>query len=286
MSSSYAQTFDGNHIFYKQYQGKQPLTLVFLHGVGGNWTLWKKEIKYFRRRDFPVLALDMRGHGRSSAPLDYQRYKHTYFCRDLYCVLQSANVENFALIGHSLGGGVTITYCQMYKRKYPSSVVFVETASTYPFKHNSLLNLGKRSTRFMRYLASHNFSPRSLYADMKDIDLSLSGIKYRINLLLHLLALRPLRTIVKTLDNLEEYIHKNQPKIDHTFASLRVPTLVIAADKDTTIPLRFARRIVKLNKLAVLKIIKDADHQVIVKKPHEVSETIYNFLIDNKVVQK
>ena len=37
-------SFDGTEIYYLLHRGKNPHTLVFLHGVGGNWTAWKKVI--------------------------------------------------------------------------------------------------------------------------------------------------------------------------------------------------------------------------------------------------
>jgi pimeloyl-ACP methyl ester carboxylesterase len=132
-------SFDGTNVAYRYMPGKLKYpTLVFLHGVGGNWTVWKKELIAFEKKGYPTLAIDLRGHGESDSPLPFEKYKHTSFVRDVYEILKKEKIKNFSLIGHSLGGGVVITYCSKYKKRFPSSIVFVETPTTYPFNHDKI----------------------------------------------------------------------------------------------------------------------------------------------------
>ncbi|MDG1186289.1 MAG: alpha/beta fold hydrolase, partial [Schleiferiaceae bacterium] len=45
--------------------------VTFVHGAGGSSTIWYKQLKAFSS-NFNVLLIDLRGHGRSKAPI-YER---------------------------------------------------------------------------------------------------------------------------------------------------------------------------------------------------------------------
>ncbi len=271
-------SFDGTNIFYLYNKRKSRTTLVFLHGVGSNWTVWKKELRYFAEKGYSTLVLDLRGHGKSGAPEDFKRYKLPYFTRDIYCLLKKLRITNFGLIGHSLGAAIAIIYCKRYRRKYPHSLILVEGASTYPFKHDRMLNHGPYLTHILRFIAKHKLTSKQHVFKFHETDLSEEGLVQDMHIISHILHLTPLRTIVKTLDNVEKYVFKNQKGIDHALSSMKIPTLLIAGTEDTTVPLKFTERIHDLNKRASMKIIKGAHHEAIISKAHEVSSVINNFM--------
>ena len=282
MGDKYLNSFDNTQIYYNYIQNTNPFTLVFLHGIGGNWTLWKKEIDYFEEKGYSTLALDLRGHGASEYHNDFAKYRLPCFSRDIYCILKNENINHFSLIGHSIGGGVAINYLMRYKALYPSSLVLVDTASTYPFEHNHLLNMNSYFTKFLRFISTHPPTLEKHFPHLKDIDLSATGIKQQIHLLSHLLHFTPLFSLVKALDNLEQYVFHNQKKIDLTLSSLKIPTLIISGEYDTTIPLKFAKHLKQLKKDAQLTIIKGANHRTIVDNYKEVSVVMDKFFSKNK----
>lgn len=274
----FVKSFDGTRVFYNHQKGRLPLTLVFLHGVGGNWTVWRKEINYFQRKGFSTLAIDLRGHGQSDAPQRFKRYKLPCFSRDLHLILAKEKLKNFSLIGHSLGGGIIINYCMRYPRLFPGSVIFVESASTYPFDHDRLLNMSPYVTQFLRFVSEHKVTQQHHFSHFKDIDLSSQGVEQSLNLVSHLMHLTPLRSIVKTLDNLEKFVFNNHQRIDETLRDLKIPILVIAGEKDQIVPPKFSRRIKEINKKAQLRILKGAHHRVIINHPRRISIVIADFL--------
>ena len=279
----YLNSFDNTQIYYNYSPQKNPFTLVFLHGVGGNWTLWKKEIEYFQQKGYSTLALDLRGHGASQYLPDFASYRLYCFSRDVHYVLKKENINNFSLIGHSIGGGVAINYLMRYKSLYPKSLVLVDTAITYPFDHNHLLNMNSYFTKFLRFIANYPLTVEKHLPHLKDIDLSVEGIKQQIHLISHLLHFTPLFSLVKALDNLEQYVFHNQKRIDLTLSSLKIPTLIISGEKDETIPMQFSKHIKELKKDAQLKIIKEGHHRVIVDKYDEVSRVMQQFFV-HKVI--
>ena len=168
-----------------------------------------------------------------------------------------------------------------YKNKQPHSLVLIETASTYPFKHDHLLNHNHYLTHFLRFISEHKLTKKEHFFHLKDIDLSYTGIKENLHLISHLLHLTPLRSVVRSLDNLEKYIFKNQKRIDYTLKHFNGPMLVIGGEKDQVVPVKYSRIIKNLNKKAHLKILKGAHHLAIVNNAEKVNHVMANFFSNN-----
>lgn len=97
-------------------------TVVFVHGVGLDHTIWVLPTRYFARHDRNVLALDLPGHGRSAGPLLETIEEMADWVVE---VLDAAGTEKVALVGQSMG-----------------SLVALDTASRYPDRVRSLAMVG------------------------------------------------------------------------------------------------------------------------------------------------
>ena len=89
-----------------QSHGDWPL--VFVHSLAGNMEQWSAQLAHLRptRR---AVALDLRGHGRSDPPSDGD-YSLTGMAADIGAVVEQLDLERIVLVGHSMGGGVALTY--------------------------------------------------------------------------------------------------------------------------------------------------------------------------------
>ena len=89
--------------------------LFFIHGIGGSADSWSEQLKYFSdRMSFECVALDMLGHGFSSAPDKQKAYTFQKLLRDTLTVFDhftSVSAMNNSLdqprecivVGHSYG---------------------------------------------------------------------------------------------------------------------------------------------------------------------------------------
>ncbi|MBA2678909.1 MAG: alpha/beta fold hydrolase, partial [Ktedonobacteraceae bacterium] len=80
-------------------------TLVLLHGFTGSVESWGALLDTFADMGFQVIALDMLGHGQSSAPTDPERYSIEHCRQDVLAALQSLGVapQQAILLGYSMG---------------------------------------------------------------------------------------------------------------------------------------------------------------------------------------
>ena len=101
-------TTDGVEIFYKDWGPKDAQPIVFHHG----WPLtaddWDTQMLYFLGKGYRVIALDRRGHGRSSQVSDGHDMDH--YAADANAVVQHLHLKNAVHIGHSTGGGQATRY--------------------------------------------------------------------------------------------------------------------------------------------------------------------------------
>jgi len=102
-------TFSGAPAYYK-VEGKGK-AIVLVHGFiedGGMWSGMLAGLK----KNYKVIVPDLPGFGRS--PLAVKELSMEYYAQYLYAVLTAENVNKLILLGHSMGGYVTLNFVEQY----------------------------------------------------------------------------------------------------------------------------------------------------------------------------
>jgi len=79
--------------------------VTFVHGAGGSSSIWFRQIKDFKK-DFNVLLIDLRGHGKSKPSLKEtfnQKYTFDVIINDMKEVLDHLKINKSHFVGISLG---------------------------------------------------------------------------------------------------------------------------------------------------------------------------------------
>lgn len=120
-------------LHYKEIGEGKPL--VILHGLFGtsdNWQTHAKKLgEYFR-----VILVDQRNHGHSPWSEDFT-YEH--LADDLERLIVHLDIEQFLLIGHSMGGKTAMYYSQKYPNRLEKMVVVDIGIKRYPMHHNEII---------------------------------------------------------------------------------------------------------------------------------------------------
>lgn len=119
---------DGVALFYEEAQGDKPPTLL-VHGWCGDHTHFAPQFEHFARRGHRVVAMDLRGHGESDKP--HQSYTVQLFADDLAWMCAQLGLEKPVVIGHSMGGVVTLALALSYP-DLPSAIVMVDAPVVRP----------------------------------------------------------------------------------------------------------------------------------------------------------
>jgi non-heme chloroperoxidase len=114
-------TKDDTRIFYKDWGKGRPI--VFSHGWPLSSDIWDEQLFYFASNGFRAVAHDRRGHGRSSQP--WNGNDMDTYADDLAAVLESLDLRDAMLVGHSTGGGEVTRYLARHGTRRVSRAVLV-----------------------------------------------------------------------------------------------------------------------------------------------------------------
>jgi len=99
-------TKDGTEIYYKDW-GEGP-AVTFSHGWPLSSDMWDGQILFLAQNGFRAIAHDRRGHGRSSQASTGNDMNG--YADDLAVVIESLDLNDVTLVGHSTGGGEVARY--------------------------------------------------------------------------------------------------------------------------------------------------------------------------------
>jgi pimeloyl-ACP methyl ester carboxylesterase len=99
-----ALSADGVPVTYEVHGAGEP-TLVFIHGWSCDSRYWRAQVDHFAA-SHRVIAIDLAGHGHSGLQRD--QYSMAAFGQDVRAVVEAEAAERVILIGHSMGGDVSL----------------------------------------------------------------------------------------------------------------------------------------------------------------------------------
>ena len=84
--------------------------VLLLHGWGASLYTFRHALELLPRRGFRTIAVDLRGFGLSDHPTAPASYSLAAYLADLNALIDHLGLERFALVGHSMGGGLSLHY--------------------------------------------------------------------------------------------------------------------------------------------------------------------------------
>lgn len=99
-------THAGAEIFYKDW-GSGPV-VTFSHGWPLNSDAWDAQMLFLVRNGYRCVAVDRRGHGRSSLAATHNDMDG--YADDLAAVMDALDLRGAVMVGHSTGGGEVARY--------------------------------------------------------------------------------------------------------------------------------------------------------------------------------
>ena len=138
----------------KPFDANKP-TLIFIHGVLNDHSVWILQTRYLAHHGFNVLAVDLPGHGRSAGEAPVSVEAAADFIEAL---MNAAGLQQAALIGHSWGSLIAletaarlkdrITHAILVGTAFPMKVspALIEASLNEPMKALQMVNVFSRAT--------------------------------------------------------------------------------------------------------------------------------------------
>jgi pimeloyl-ACP methyl ester carboxylesterase len=271
---------DGEPLRYL-VRGEGP-SLLILNGLVSTHHHWPFFVEHFRQR-CEVLFWDYRGHGGAEPPHDRRSVSTEHFADDAHAVLAAAAAAPAVVCGLSFGVQVALEHY----RRHPDDVrALVLICGTWGHP----LDRVSTSPALRHGLATglHVVGRLGPVARL-GLRLARSGLPREVAYLIGG-AQRDLCPR-EALDGLFDHVSRLDPAVfgeicasyfEHTardvLASIRVPTLVIAGDRDQLTPPALGEEMLRLIPTARLRVFPGHSHLVQLERPAAVHAAIDEFL--------
>ena len=253
--TSYVTMKDGTQIYYKDW-GVGPV-VVFSHGWPLSSDAWEDQMMFLSSNGYRCIAHDRRGHGRSSQPWDGNNYDT--FADDLATLLNTLNVKNAMLVGHSMGGGEVARYLGKHGSARVSKAVLLSSVTPLMLKTAANPD-GTPLSAFDGIRAGLQADRAQFYKDLTTpfFGFNRTGVKDsqgRRDTFTTLGMQSSLRTTYECVKQFSETDFTDDLK------KITIPTLVIHGDDDQIVPIAAsANNAIKLLKNGRLEVYKGGSH--------------------------
>ncbi len=133
---------DGLKLHYLDYGTAGLPPMLCVHGGAANGH-WFDFVAPGFRADYHVRALDLRGHGESEW-IDPPDYSYDRYAADIAEAVEKLDLRDFVLIGHSMGGMVSLVYTATYPGRVKRLVIVDTTMHLSPDRIAAMRDAGNR----------------------------------------------------------------------------------------------------------------------------------------------
>jgi non-heme chloroperoxidase len=265
---------DGTHIYYKDWGSGQPV--VFSHGWPLSSDAWESQMLFLAANGYRALGHDRRGHGRSSQP--WNGNDMNTYADDLATVIETLDLHDIVLVGHSTGGGEITRYIGRHGTGRVAKAVLVSAVPPLMLKTEA--NPGGLPMEVFDGLRKASLADRSqFYIDLASgpfFGFNRSGAKFSQGIVDAFWLQAMMSGHKNALDCIKAF---SETDFTEDLEKFDVPTLIIHGDDDQIVPIdASARAAARIVKGAVLKVYPGAPHGLPITLHDQLNADLLNFI--------
>lgn len=244
---------EGKQVFYRVEGKGQPLVLI--HGYQADSNAWNW-VTPFLKEKYMIITPDLPGHGQS--PLIRTINDMDFLARCLFQIINSLNLQEVVLAGHSMGGYVALAFAN----QFPGYVNRLFLINSHPFadnmnkliireKESQIIQNGKKHFLLTGFI-KNNFAPTFRCKQKKQIQEFTQ------------LALQ------QAEDGMLADIVGMMARTDNTHIAqkLKKRIQVILGAEDVNVP---DHKFKDVSDLFDIHVVSDCGHMSIIEKPQEIA---------------
>jgi pimeloyl-ACP methyl ester carboxylesterase len=260
---------------HTEISGRGPPVLL-IHGFGASSVTWSKIIAPLTA-DHTVIAVDLKGFGRSKKPRD-GGYSLRHQAAAVMQVVTALDLRDLTLVGHSMGGGVALLAAMSLEREVPTRlrrIVLIDSIALpqrIPF-FLTLLRLpvvGPLVVRLMPPRWGVRCILNIAYCDPAKIEPALVEA--------YAAALRCADGRAALIATARAMIPADVERLIEQYRRLRTPVLLIWGREDRIVPVCVAVRLKEMIPAVLLRVIDQCGHVPQEELPDQTVTAILWFL--------
>lgn len=251
---------------YHIYGKGTPVILV--HGFAETHTIWQNQYEYLK--DYcRIIVPDLSGSGESELfTPSGESLSIGELAESIHAIIQNENIQDGIMLGHSMGGYITLSYVEKYCERLKAFGLVHSTA----FADNDEKKQNrKKGIEMMETYGSYAFlktTTPNLFTTAF-IEKNAAVVDELINAGKHFKK-----------ENLQQYYYAMMNRTDKTsvLENTALPVLFVMGTKDVAAPLKDVLKQVHQPKIAYIHIVEDTAHMSMQEAPLKLNEILKNFI--------
>jgi pimeloyl-ACP methyl ester carboxylesterase len=277
-------TIDDYQTFIKDVGPRDGKVVILIHGFGGSTFSWRKTMPALINNGYRAVALDLKGFGLANKIFE-EDYSHPAQADFVARIMDSLEIEQATLIGHSMGGNVMAHFAM----KFPDRVeklVFVDAAiatgdeSATDFRGGWLLKIPQ--IRRLARIAARSFLSQGEIREM------LQSAVYHDELVTSDLVngyYTPLTMKDWELAFFGIVRDSSDNVLPESLSELNSPALIIWGEYDTWVAPEAGDRLLEVLINAELVIVSESGHLPMEERPDDFNNLLLTFLEQGTILE-
>jgi pimeloyl-ACP methyl ester carboxylesterase len=250
------------------YTGTRPFdntlpTVLFVHGAANDHGVFALQSRYFAWHGMNVLAVDTPGHGRSKG----SALESVEALADwLNAVMETANLADVRLVGHSLGALAALECAARHPRRI-ARLALLGPSAPMPVNDDLLAAAAQGDHVAYELINSWSFSPGAQLGGNAVPGVWMPGNQMRL--------IERARDGVLSVDLLACHRYANGLA---AAAAVPCPVLVVIGERDVMAPPRNARELIATLRDVRTVALPETGHAMMAERPDEVLDALRAFL--------
>lgn len=246
-------------------KGNGGAPVVLLHGFCESQQLWKRFERELSKK-FHVLCPDLPGFGKS--PLFAGEINLRFVAEKVYNWLKELGIERCILIGHSLGGYVSLAFLEKYADMVDGvglfhSTAYADSEEKKRSRDNVIAFVEKNGVE--KFITS--FVPPLFFHKNRE------ALQEEINELIAIGCATPKESVIAYTRAMQQ--RKDRLQVLQHF---KKPILYIVGEEDTSVTLEDSKKQIQSLSNYELHILEETGHMGMYEKPEESLEAVKNFV--------
>ena len=254
--------YQNKKIFYRNIGTGHPV--MFVHGFGEDGTVWNDQVEFFRNK-YHIMIPDLPGSGRSEMINDMSMEE---LAEVLHSIIHEENISTCTVIGHSMGGYITLALVENYWNHVNAFGLFHSSAFADTEEKKETRKKGIEFMKqhggfgFLKTVIPSLFSPHSKEQISNFIDEFIESLKSF------------------STDALISYYKAMMKRPDRTavLKNTKSPVLFIAGEHDNAIPLADVLKQCHLPEKSYFHLLKKSGHMGMMEETEKANRILEEFL--------
>lgn len=238
--------------------------VMLLHGFGEDSAIWQKQIEALKDK-FLIIIPDLPGSGNSEF-LQKENVQLDDYAALIKEILLQEEIEKFTLIGHSMGGYITMAFAEKYPEFLTAFGLFHSTATA---DDDEKIATRKKAIEFIQQNGSQAFLKTIIPGLFMDAGASAGAIKQLIE-----------KAVYFKKEALVQYYRAmiNRPDRTAILKNASVPVLFIIGVHDKVVPFNVIMQQTHLPQISFIHILQQAAHMGMLEETENANKILTDFL--------